>query len=389
MTVLFNTYARLPVEFDRGEGVWLWDTAGRRYLDGVAGIAVCGLGHAHPAVTEALQDQASRLMHTSNLYHIPLQEKAGELLTARAGMERAFFCNSGAEANEALIKLARLHGHQRGIKAPVIVVMDNSFHGRTLATLSATGNRRVQAGFEPLVSGFLRVPFDDLPALESLARGDNDVVAVLLEPIQGEGGVNVPADGYLRGVRRVCDDAGWLLLMDEVQTGIGRTGHWFAHQHEGAVPDAMSLAKALGNGFPVGACVARATAASLMGPGSHGTTFGGSPLASRVVSAVLETVDQLGLVERAHILGERLREGLSSALGGLPGVVEIRGRGLMVGIELDRPCGELVARGLEEGLLINVTAQRVIRLVPPLVMSDAEADRLADGVIGLVRGFLS
>ncbi len=389
MTVLFNTYARLPVEFDRGEGVWLWDTAGRRYLDAVAGIAVCGLGHAHPAVTEALADQASRLVHTSNLYQIPLQEKAGELLTARAGMERVFFCNSGAEANEALIKLARLHGHQRGIKAPVIVVMDNSFHGRTLATLSATGNRRVQAGFEPLVSGFLRVPFDDLPALESLARGDNDVVAVLLEPIQGEGGVNVPGEGYLRGVRRVCDDAGWLMLMDEVQTGIGRTGHWFAHQHEGAVPDAMSLAKALGNGFPVGACLARGTAASLMGPGSHGTTFGGSPLASRVVSAVLETVDELGLVERAHGLGGRLRERLSSALAGLSGVVEIRGRGLMVGIELDRPCGELVARGLEDGLLINVTAQRVIRLLPPLVMSDDEADRLADGVSDLVRGFLS
>lgn len=389
MTVLFNTYARLPVEFDRGEGVWLWDTAGRRYLDGVAGIAVCGLGHAHPAVAEALGDQASRLVHTSNLYQIPLQEKAGELLTARAGMERVFFCNSGAEANEALIKLARLHGHQRGIKAPVIVVMDNSFHGRTLATLSATGNRRVQAGFEPLVSGFLRVPYDDLPALQSLARGDNDVVAVLVEPIQGEGGVNVPAEGYLQGVRQVCDDAGWLLLMDEVQTGMGRTGHWFAHQHEGAVPDAMSLAKALGNGFPVGACVAQGMAASLMGPGSHGTTFGGSPLASRVVSAVLETMDRFHLVERAGVLGGRLREGLSTGLEGLSGVVQIRGRGLMVGIELDRPCGELVARGLEEGLLINVTAQRVIRLLPPLVMSDAEADRLAEGVVGLVRGFLS
>ncbi|MDZ7753086.1 MAG: aspartate aminotransferase family protein [Gammaproteobacteria bacterium] len=389
MTVLFNTYARQPVAFDRGEGVWLWDTAGRRYLDGVAGIAVCGLGHAHPAITEALQDQASRLVHTSNLYQIPLQEQAGELLTARAGMERVFFCNSGAEANEALIKLARLHGHQRGIKSPVIVVMDNSFHGRTLATLSATGNRKVQAGFEPLVSGFLRVPFGDLSALESLARGDNDIVAVLVEPIQGEGGVNVSGEGYLQGLRQLCDDAEWLLLLDEVQTGIGRTGHWFGHQYEDIQPDAMSLAKALGNGFPVGACVAQGTAASLMGPGSHGTTFGGSPLASRVVSAVLETVHELHLVERAGVLGRRLRERLSSGLAGLPGVVEIRGRGLMMGIELDRPCGELVARGLEQGLLINVTAQRVIRLLPPLVMSDAEADQLADGVIHLVRGFLS
>jgi len=384
---LMTTYARQPIGFERGEGAWLWDTEGRKYLDGLSGIAVCGLGHAHPAVREAICDQAGTLVHTSNLFRIPLQERLGETLTRLAGMDRAFFCNSGAEANEAAIKLARLWGHRREIAQPAVVVMENSFHGRTLATLTATGNRKVQAGFEPLVQGFIRAPYGDLEALTNIAHNSPNVVAVLMEPVQGEGGVNLADDDYLRGVRTLCDEHGWLLMLDEVQSGIGRTGHWFAFQHSGIAPDVMALAKGLGNGMPIGACVARGAAAEVFQPGNHGTTFGGNPLACRAALAVLEVMESEDLVPRAGALGERIKGRLAEGLEGNPHVSGIRGRGLMIGVEIDRPCGELVTRGLEQGLIINVTAERVIRLLPPLVLTDAEADQLADGVVALVQAF--
>ena len=386
---LMRTYARQPITFDRGEGVWLWDQEGRRYLDAVAGIAVCGLGHAHPAVTKALCDQAGRLVHTSNLYRIAAQEELADALRRVSGMSRAFFCNSGAEANEAAIKLARLHGHGLQVDVPVVVVMEGSFHGRTLATLSATANRKVQAGFEPLVQGFLRVPYDDLEALERVARERKDVVAVLVEPVQGEGGVIVPRAGYLAGVRRVCDAHGWLMMLDEIQTGLGRTGRWFAHQHDGVLPDVMTLAKGLGNGVPIGACLARGAAAELMGPGSHGSTFGGNPLACRAALAVLETVESERLAERAEDTGAYLRERLAGALQGLECVRAVRGRGLMIGVELARPCGDLVAQARERGLLINVTAERVVRLLPPLILTRADAALLADTLVELIREFCS
>ena len=386
---LMRTYARQPITFDRGEGVWLWDQEGRRYLDAVAGIAVCGLGHAHPAVTKALCDQAGRLVHTSNLYRIAAQEELADTLRRVSGMSRAFFCNSGAEANEAAIKLARLHGHGLQVDVPVVVVMEGSFHGRTLATLSATANRKVQVGFEPLVQGFLRVPYDDLEALERVARERKDVAAVLVEPVQGEGGVIVPGAGYLAGVRRICDAQGWLMMLDEIQTGIGRTGRWFAHQHDGVLPDVMTLAKGLGNGVPIGACLARGAAAELMGPGSHGSTFGGNPLACRAALAVLETVESERLAERAEDTGAYLRERLAGALQGLECVRAVRGRGLMIGVELARPCGDLVAQARERGLLINVTAERVVRLLPPLILTRADAALLADTLVELIREFCS
>jgi acetylornithine aminotransferase len=382
---LMQTYARLPVTFRRGEGAWLWDTQGRQYLDAVSGVAVCGLGHAHPAVTAAICAQAAELVHTSNLYRIEAQEALGETLARLSGMDRAFFCNSGAEANEAAIKLARLHGHARGVDLPSVVVAEGSFHGRTLATLSATANRKVQAGFEPLVQGFVRVPYNDLAALDQVARHSRDVVAVLLEPVQGEGGVVVPDDGYLAGVRRICDQHGWLMMLDEIQTGMGRTGRWFAFQHEGALPDVMTLAKGLGNGLPIGACLARGGAAELMRPGSHGSTFGGSPLACTAALAVVRTVEQDRLIARAAELGGYLLAGLREALEGVACVREVRGKGLMVGIELSRPCAELVPRALAQGLLINVTAERVIRLLPPLVLDLAQAARIAAAVAQLVR----
>jgi acetylornithine aminotransferase len=385
---LMTTYNRLPLAFARGEGPWLWDTEGRRYLDAVMGIAVCGLGHAHPAVSEALCDQAATLLHTSNLYRISLQETLGERLCALSGMERVFFANSGAEANEAAIKLARLHGNRRGLKNPTIIVMEQSFHGRTLATLSATGSRKVQAGFEPLVQGFLRVPFDDIQAIEDIAAKDNSVVAVLVEPLQGEGGVNIPAADYLNRIRDICDRNDWLLMLDEIQTGMGRTGKLFAHQHNGISPDVMTLAKGLGNGMPIGACLARGAAAEVFAPGNHGSTFGGNPLACRVGLAVLDVIEKEGLAQRAATLGERLLQGLRSGLGDLPGVEQIRGQGLMLAIELDRPCGELVGRALDQGLLINVTAERVIRLLPALIMDDVAGDEIVDKVTGLVTSFL-
>jgi len=383
---LMPTYKRLPVAFHGGAGAWLEDEHGERYLDALAGIAVCGLGHAHPAVAEALADQARTLVHTSNLYRIPLQEQLGARLTRLAGLERVFLANSGAEANEAAIKLARRYGHARGIDAPEILVADNAFHGRTLAALAATGNAGAQEGFAPLPAGFRRIPYGD-PDAAAEAAGES-VVAVLVEPIQGEGGVVVPAAGYLRQLRELCDRHGWLLMLDEVQSGMGRTGRWFAFEHEGIRPDVATLAKALGNGVPIGACLAGGAAAEVLGPGSHGSTFGGNPLACRAALAVLDTIEQEHLLARAEILGARLLARFREALGGLPGVRDIRGRGLMLGIELESPCAGLVGAALEQRLLINVTAGRVIRLLPPLTLTDAEAERIAGTVIALVRSHL-
>ncbi len=384
---LMSTYNRLPVAFARGQGVWLWDVAGKRYLDALSGIAVCGLGHAHPGVHDAVCDQAGTLIHTSNLYQVPTQAALGERLCQVSGMERVFFANSGAEANEAAIKLARLHAHQTGVEQPAVLVMENSFHGRTLATLTATGSRKAQAGFEPLVQGFVRVPYDDPEGVATAGANRLNIVAILVEPIQGEGGVVVPSDGYLQNLREQCDRNGWLLMLDEIQTGMGRTGRMFAHQHAGILPDVMTLAKGLGNGVPIGACLARGPAANVLGPGSHGSTFGGNPLACRAGVAVLDALADQDLVAHAGIMGARLLDDLQSALSSLPGVVEIRGRGLMIGIELDRPCGELVNAALGEGLLINVTAERVIRLLPPLILEADEADLIVTGLSRLLHEF--
>jgi len=384
---LMTTYARQPVCFVRGKGVWLWDVQGKRYLDALAGIAVCGLGHAHPAVTQAICEQAGTLVHTSNLFTIDVQVQLGERLCDVAGMDTAFFCNSGAEANEAAIKLARLYGHNRGIERPAIIVMDGSFHGRTLATLTATGNASLQQGFEPLVPGFIRVPYNDLAALEAIAVGHDDMVAVLVEPIQGEGGIRVPDAGYLSTLRRICDSRGWLLMLDEIQTGMGRTGRWFCHEHEQARPDVLTVAKALGNGVPIGACLARGAAAATFTPGTHGTTFGGNPLACRAALAVIETVEREGLVERAAAMGDYLVASLRERTHGLENVVEIRGKGLMIGIELNQSCRELVSRALAEGLVINVTAGNVIRLLPPLIIERGEIDFIASTLAGLIQDF--
>ncbi|WP_018232267.1 acetylornithine transaminase [Thioalkalivibrio thiocyanodenitrificans] len=383
---LMHNYGRQPVAFERGEGAWLWDTEGRRYLDALAGIAVCGLGHAHPAVTRALCDQAGTLVHTSNIYRNPLQGQLAERLCTLTGMDRAFFCNSGAEANEAAIKLSRLHGHARGIDAPAVIVTEGSFHGRTLATLTATGNAKIQRGFEPLVPGFVRVPYGDLDAIARLADQPG-IAAVLVEPVTGEGGIRIPPPGYLKGIRELCDRHDWLMMLDEIQTGIGRTGAWLACQHEGVLPDVLSLAKGLGNGVPIGASLARGKAAELFTPGSHGTTFGGNPLVCRAALAVLDTMEREDLPARAARTGSYLLNGFRDRLGGQPAVREIRGLGLMIGIELDRPCTELVGRALERGLLINVTAERVIRLLPPLILSTSEADILLETLTGLVESF--
>ena len=371
-----STYARLPIAFVRGEGAWLWDEDGQRYLDALSGIAVCGLGHAHPAVAAALADQAATLLHTSNLYRIPLQEKLGDRLCQLAGMDRVFFCNSGAEANEAAIKLARRLGHARGRTLPRIVVMEGAFHGRTLATLTATANAKAQEGFGPLVDGFIRIPFGDLAALERLAKEQAGIIAVLLEPVQGEGGIRIASASYLTGIRDLCDRQGWLMMVDEIQSGMGRCGTWFAHQAASIQPDVMTLAKALGNGVPIGACLARGPAALALQPGSHGTTFGGNPLACRAALAVIETLTAEGRVEAVAGTAERLVAALREALQDLPMVREIRHRGLMIGIELDRPVPTLPALALEEGILINVTAERVIRLLPPLIWEETHTHHL-------------
>ncbi len=383
-----QTFAALPVAFVRGEGVWLWDTKGKKYLDALAGIAVCGLGHAHPAVTAAICDQAGKLLHTSNWYQIPLQEQLAERLCMLADMDNAFFCNSGAEANEAAIKLARLYGHQRDILTPGIIVTENSFHGRTLATLSASGNRKIQSGFDPLVQGFYRVPYNDLDAVRQVGERNKDVVAVLVEPITGEGGVNVPDAGYLKGLRKICDERDWLLMLDEVQTGMCRTGKWFACQHEGVVPDVMTLAKGLGNGVPVGACLAHGKAAQVFTPGSHGSTFSGNPLVCRVALAVIDELEKGKFDIRAARTGERLLSKLKETLGKITGVKDIRGRGLMLAIELDRPCKDLLLIALEHGILINVTADNVIRLLPPLILTDKESDLLVQELKNIVSVFL-
>lgn len=387
---LMNTYGRQPVTFVKGEGVWLTDTAGDRYLDALSGVAVNGLGHAHPKFTAALNAQIARLIHVSNIYQIAEQSALADKLAEISGMDKIFFCNSGCEANEAAIKLARLHGHNKGIDHPEIIVMDHSFHGRTMATLSATGNRKVQAGFEPLVSGFLRVPFDDLEAIKTIASHKNNVVAILVEPIQGEGGVHIPANlkTYFQGLREICDANGWLLMLDEVQSGIARTGTWFAFQHTGIVPDVMTLAKGLGSGVPIGACVARGAAADTFSPGKHGSTFGGNPLATAAGLATLNIIAEENLRENAETVGDYINQLLTDALKGQKGIVQIRNAGMMIGVELDRPCAELVKQGLEAKLLINVTSEKVIRLLPSLVMNKQEAEELVNRLAPLILNFL-
>ncbi|PTD95272.1 aspartate aminotransferase family protein [Pseudothauera lacus] len=389
MSHLMNTYARLPVAFARGEGAWIYDEAGKAYLDALSGIAVSTLGHNHPRLVRAIAEQAASVLHTSNLYRIPLQEKLADRLAALSGMEEVFFCNSGCEANEAAIKLARFYGHRKGIELPTIIVMENAFHGRTMATLSATGNRKAQAGFEPLVSGFVRVPYKDIAAIRAVAEHNHSVVAVMLEMIQGEGGINVADEQFQRELREICDQRGWLLICDEVQCGVGRTGRWFGWQHAGVTPDVMTLAKGLGSGVPIGACVTAGRAAGLFGPGNHGSTFGGNPLACAAGLTTLEVIETEGLMSNAVEVGEAIRQGMRRALEGVAGVVDIRGRGLMLGIELDRPCGALVGQALEAGVLLNVTAERVIRLLPPLTFTEAEAATLVERLAPLVRDFLA
>ncbi len=387
-TSLMNTYTRLPLSFVKGEGITLWDSDGKSYIDALSGIAVCNLGHAHPAVTATICSQAAELMHTSNLFEIPAQERLGALLIEQSGMDNAFFSNSGAEANEAAIKLARLYGHGQGIENPAIIVMDNSFHGRTMATLTATGNRKVQAGFEPLVQGFVRVPYDDIISIQTVAKHNSNIVAVLVEPVQGEGGVNVPDDNYLTAIRQLCDDNNWLMMLDEIQTGIGRSGRMFAFQHSNIKPDVMTLAKGLGNGFPIGACLAGGAAADLFQPGNHGSTFGGTPLGCSVAHTVLNTILEDQLAQRAEEVGLRMVTEFELALGDQEFINDIRGLGLMIGIELDRPCGELVKMALDAGIIINVTAESVIRLLPPIVINDAEAEQIVQRVTQLIFKFI-
>jgi acetylornithine aminotransferase len=387
---LMNTYMRQPVTFTKGEGVWLWDTAGEKYLDALAGVAVNGLGHAHPKLVAAISEQSAKLIHVSNVYRIAEQAALADKLCTISGMDKVFFCNSGCEANEASIKLARLYGHNKGISNPEIIVMDKSFHGRTMATLSATGNRKVQAGFEPLVSGFIRVPYDDIDAVKQVASSNPNVVAILVEPVQGEGGINIPKDSsaYLETLRQICDAHGWLLMVDEVQTGIGRTGTWFAFQHTAIIPDVMSLAKGLGSGVPIGACLARGKAAEVFVYGKHGSTFGGNPLACAAGLATLAAIEDEGLCAHAEKMGELIKSGFQAAFADTPAVKVVRNAGLMIGIELDRPCGELVKMALEAKLLINVTADKVVRLLPPLVIKQDEAQELVKRLSSVIKVFL-
>lgn len=388
---LMNTYTRQPVTFVRGEGVWLWDDKGEKYLDALAGVAVNGLGHAHPKLVKAISEQAAKLIHVSNIYQIAEQSALADKLCEISGMDKVFFCNSGCEANEASIKLARLYGHNKGIENPEIIVMDKSFHGRTMATLSATGNRKVQAGFEPLVSGFIRVPYDDVESVRQIAARNANVVAVLVEPVQGEGGINIPKDasGYLEALRQICNEHDWLLMLDEVQTGIGRTGTWFGFQHTNIKPDVMSLAKGLGSGVPIGACVASGVAADVFTYGKHGSTFGGNPLATAAGLATLNIIEEEGLRENAEKIGNYIRESFEAEFKDQKGVVAIRNAGLMIGIELNKPCGELVKLALAQKLLINVTAESVVRLLPPLVMNEAEAQLLVKQLSALIKTFLN
>jgi len=382
---VMNTYARLPVAFVSGAGARLTDEDGQSYLDALSGIAVCGLGHAHPVVAEAIAEQARTLIHTSNLYRVPLQEQLAERLCALTGMKQAFFGNSGAEANEAAIKLARLYGHRKGVTNPTIVVMEGAFHGRTMATLTATGNRKVQAGFEPLVPGFVRAPFGDLAAVESIAEHQSNVVAVFVEPIQGEGGIVVPPADYLPGLRALCDAKGWLLMLDEVQSGAGRTGRLFAHEHAGILPDVLTTAKGIANGFPIGAALTGGAAHEVLGPGTHGSTFGGNPLACAAALATLSVLTNGDTLPRVAALGDRMQSRFKQSLAGDNRVREVRGHGLMLGIELAEAPERFVERALEARLLLNVTQGKVIRLLPPFILTDAEADQIVDQVVELIR----
>ncbi len=384
---LISAYNSLPVSFTRGDGIYLWNADGKQYLDALCGISVTSLGHNYPAVTEAIQQQAAILLHTSNIYTIEWQQKLADKICQLSTMDRAFFCNSGAEANEAAIKLARLYGHQRGIKDPQIVVMEHSFHGRTMATLSATGNRKVQAGFEPLVSGFVRAPYNDVESIRAIAANNKKIVAILVEPVQGEGGIVIPDSGYLESLRQICDQYNWLLMLDEIQTGIGRSGKLFAFQHENIVPDVMTLAKALGNGIPIGACVASGVAASVFRPGNHGSTFGGNPFACRVGLTVLDSIVQNKLAENAGERGEQLVSLLKAGLSGNDAVSEIRNLGLLIGIQMKKNCAPLVDLALQEGLLINVAAERVVRLLPPLIINSDQANELAERLISCINTF--
>jgi len=386
---LMKTYAPLDVTFEHGEGAYLWDTNKQKYLDALCGIAVCGLGHAHPAITKTISEQAAKLLHTSNLYQIDKQQHLADQLCDISGLNRVFFSNSGAEANEAAIKIARLYGHKNNIDNPAIIVMDNSFHGRTMATLSATGNRKVQAGFEPLVQGFIRAPFNNVEAIKNIAANNNNVVAILVEPIQGEGGINIPDADYLNQLREICDQQNWLLMLDEIQTGMARTGKWFAFQHNNIQPDVMTLAKALGNGVPIGACLANEKAGEVLQPGNHGSTFGGNPLMCATASSVIDTIKSDDLMVNVNTISTYMLDAFKEKLAALDGVREIRGMGLLIGIELDgdqlkHACGDLVKLALQQNLLINVTAGSVIRLLPPLILNQQQADTIINTVSQLV-----
>lgn len=388
MSHLMNTYAQLPVTFTKGEGVWLWDDQGNRYLDALSGIAVCGVGHCHPRLTKALCEQAATLVHTSNLYHIRNQEQLADRLADLSGLEKVFFCNSGAESNEAAIKLARLYGHNQGVELPTIIVMEHSFHGRTIATLTATANPKTRAGFEPLLTGFVRVPYDDLEAVNQVAATNKEVVAILLETYQGEGGVHFPQASYLQGLRKICDQNNWLLMLDEVQCGLGRSGKWFAFQHSNILPDVMTLAKGLGSGLPIGACLAGGKAANVFKPGNHASTFGGNPLACRAALTTLDIIEEEGLMANAVSVGNFIQEEFKKRLHAWQDVVKIRGQGMMIGIELPVPCGQLVSEALKRHLLINVTSNRVVRLLPALNMQRAEAEQIVAATAELIAQFL-
>ena len=391
-TALMNTYGERLLTFVKGQGCWLWDIDNKKYLDALAGIAVCGVGHANPAVAKAIAEQAQTLVHTSNLYNIVRQQELGDKLialtqTPAGGMEKVFFGNSGAEANEAAIKIARLYGHNKGIDTPTIIVMEHSFHGRTMATLTATGNRKVQAGFEPLVAGFARAPYNDIKTIEQMAENNPSIVAILVEPVQGEGGIHIPNDNYLPALRKICDARGWLLMLDEVQSGNGRTGTFFAYQQSGVLPDVVTTAKGLGNGFPIGACLARSVAAETFKPGNHGSTYGGNPLACAAALATLSVIENENLMPRAKQLGTWFVAEFKKQLADCANVADVRGKGLLIGIELKKDCADLVKQAAAKGLLINVTSSKVIRLLPPLVMNDAEAKQVVDILVPLIKAF--
>ena len=384
---LMKTYNPIPVTLEKGQGVWVWDKNGKKYLDAFAGIAVSNLGHNHPHFIKSLEAAMQQVLHTSNILTIEVQEVLAKSLCDKAGMQQVFFGNSGAEANECAIKLARIYGHKKGIACPTIIVAENSFHGRTLATLTASGSRKVQAGFEPLVQGFVRAPYNDLAALAAIAQNNQDIVAILMEPLQGEGGIRVANKDYLAGIRALCDQHDWLMMVDEVQTGMGRTGQWFGFQHQSAVPDVITLAKALGNGVPIGACLTRDKAVDLFHVGNHGSTFGGNPFSCRAALAVLEAMEQDGLPQHAAVVGKYLLDKLTEKLRDIPGVVGIRGLGLMIGIELEKPCREILQLAADQGLLVSITAEKVIRLLPPLVLQQEEADEIANILLEIIPQF--